>query len=57
MRFSTKPRKKKYVKGNRFLSFAKNLSEKYGKKLIDTANKTGSGTVKSISKKIIQKNS
>ena len=55
MRYSTKPRKRKYVKGNRFLSFAKNLSNKYGKKLIDTANKTGLGTAKSASKKIIQK--
>ena len=40
-RHSIEPRFRKYVKGYGFLSFAKNFGNKYGKKLIDTATKTG----------------
>ena len=39
MKYSTEPRFKKYVKGYRFLSIAKKLGNKYGKKLMDTATK------------------
>ena len=42
MRYSTEPRFRKYVKGYGFLSFAKNFRNKYGKKLMDNATKTGS---------------
>ena len=38
---SVEQRARKYVKGYRFLSFARNLFDKYGKKLLDTATKTG----------------
>ena len=41
MRYSTEPRFKKYVKGYGFLSFTRKFGDKYGKKLIDTATKTG----------------
>ena len=41
LRYSTEPRFSKYVKGYDFLSFAKNFGNKYGKKLMDTATKTG----------------
>ena len=41
MKYSTKPRFRKYIKGYDSLSFAKNFGNKYGKKLIDTATKTG----------------
>ena len=41
MRYSTEPKFRKYVKGYRFLSFAKKFGDKYGNKLIDTATKTG----------------
>ena len=41
MRHSTEPRFKKYVKGYGFLSFALKFADKYGKKLMDTATKTG----------------
>ena len=41
MRYSTEPRFRKYVKGYGFLSFAKNFGNKYGKKLMYTATKTG----------------
>ena len=55
MRYSTEPKYKKYIKGYSFLSFAKRLGDKYGKKLIDTATKTGIDTAKTASKREIQK--
>ena len=39
MKNSTEPRFRKYVKGCGFLSFARKFSDKYGKKLMDTATK------------------
>ena len=39
MRYSGEPRFRKYVKGYGFLSFAGNLGDKYGKKLINTQQK------------------
>ena len=41
MRYSTEPRFRKYVKGYGFMSFAKKFGNKYSKKLMDTATKTG----------------
>ena len=41
MRYSTEPRERRYVKGYGFLSFARNFGNKYGKKLMNTAIKTG----------------
>ena len=55
MRYSTEPRFRKYVKGYGFLSFAKNLGNKYGKKLMDTATKTGMDAAKTASKRVVQK--
>ena len=55
MRYSTEPRFRKYVKGYGFLSFAKTFGNKYGKKLIDTATKTGIDAVKTASKRVVQK--
>ena len=46
MRYSTKPRFRKYVQGYCFLSFARKLGNKYGKKLMDTATKTRIDAVK-----------
>ena len=46
MRYSTEPRFRKYVKGYRFLLFAKTFGSKCGKKLMDTATKTGMDAVK-----------
>ena len=54
MRYSTEPRFRKYVKGYGFLSFAKNFGNKYGKKLMDTATKTGIDAAKTTSKRIVQ---
>ena len=55
MRYSIEPRFRKYVKGYDFLSFAKNLGNKYGKKLMDIATKTGMDAAKIASKKVVQK--
>ena len=41
MRYSAESRFRKYVKGNGFLSFTRKCGDKYGKKLMDTATKTG----------------
>ena len=49
MRYSTEPRFTKYVKGYVFLSFAKKVGNKYGKKLMDTATKTEIDAAKTAS--------
>ena len=38
-----------------FLSFARKFSDKYGKKIMDTATKTGIDTAKTASKRVVQK--
>ena len=55
MRYSTERRFRKYVKGYRFLSFARKFGYKYGKKLIDTATKPGMDAAKTASKRVVQK--
>ena len=49
-RYSIEPRERIYVKGYGFLSFAnnigKNLSNKYGQKLFDTAKKSTNDAIK-----------
>ena len=59
MRYSTEPRDRIYVKGHRFSSFAKNtdknISNKYGQKLIDSAKKSKMDTIKTASKRAIKK--
>ena len=55
MRYSTEPRFRKYVKGYGFLSFAKKCGNKYGKKLMDTATKTGMDASKIASKTVVHK--
>ena len=40
MRYSIEPRDRVYVKGYGFMSFDKIMSNKYGKKLADTAKKS-----------------
>ena len=41
--------------GYEFLSFVRNLSNKYGKKLLDTTTKTGVDALKTASKKLVHK--
>ena len=55
MRYSTEPEYKKYVKGYSFLSFARRFGDKYGRKLMDTATKTGIDAAKTTSKRVVQK--
>ena len=59
MWYSIEPWDKIYVKGYRFLSFAKNmgksLSNKYGQKLLDSAKKSTTDAIKTASKSAIQK--
>ena len=55
MRYSKEPKFRKYVKGYGFLSFARKFDDKYSKKLIDTATKTGIDAVKTASKRVVQK--
>ena len=54
-RYFIETRSIKYVKGYGFLSIAKNLSEKYWKKLLDTATKTGIDYEETASKKVVHK--
>ena len=54
MGYSIEPRDRMYVKGNGFLSFAKNLgkilSNKYGQKLLDSTKKSTADSIKKLQK-------
>ena len=54
MRYSLEPRDRVYVKGYGFMSFARSMSNKRGKKLVDTAKKS-TDAIKTASKRAIQK--
>ena len=55
MRYSLEPKDRVYVKGYGFMSFARSMSNKYGKKLVDTAKKSATDAIKTASKRAIQK--
>ena len=66
MRYSIEPRERRYVKGYGFLSFAKsigthvakvakNMSNKYSQKIVDTSKKSATDAIKTASKRAIQK--
>ena len=55
MRYSVEPRDRIYVKGYGLMSFARSMSNKYGKKLVDTAKKSATDAIKTVSKTAIQK--
>ena len=55
MRYSIEPRDRVYVKGYGFMSFARSMSNKYGKKLVDTAKTSATDAIKTASKRAIQK--
>ena len=55
MRYWTEPRFRKCVKGYGFLSFVRKFGNKYGKKLMDTATKTGMDAAKTAPKRVVQK--
>ena len=45
---------RKYVQSYGFLSFARKFGDKYGKKLMDTATKTGIDAAKTASKRVVE---
>ena len=55
MRYSTEQKYRKYVKGYGFFSFARKFGDKYDKKLMNTATKTGIDAAKTASKRVVQK--
>ena len=66
MRYSIEPRERRYVKGYGFLSFARNIgthaakaakdmSNKYSHKFVDTAKKSATDAIKTTPKRAIQK--
>ena len=55
MRYSIEPRDRVYVKGYGFMSFARSMSNKYGKKLVNAAKKSATDAIKTASKRSIQK--
>ena len=50
MRYSLEPRRRNYVKGYAFLSFAGKSGDKCGRKVMDTATKTEIDAAKITSK-------
>ena len=50
MRCSAEPKFRKYVKVYGFLSFTRKSGDKYGRKLMDTARKTGIDVAKLLLK-------
>ena len=55
MRYQLEPRYRKYVQVYGFLSFARKSGDKYGKKIMDTATKSGIDAAKTTSERVVQK--
>ena len=55
MSYSIEPTERRYVKGYGFLSFARNLNNKYRQKLGDFAKKSATDAFEIASKRAIQK--
>ena len=55
MRYSIEPRDIIYVKGYGSMSFARSMSNKYGKKLVGTAKRSATDAIKTASERAIQK--
>ena len=53
--YSIEPKYRKYIEGYGFLSFARKFGDKYRKKLMDTATKSGIDASKTASKRVVQK--
>ena len=54
MRYSIEPKKRMYVKGYRFMSFARNFSDKYSKSLIDKGIDASKTFAKTAGKRILK---
>ena len=55
MRYSLEPSYRKYVQGQGFMSFAKNIGNKYGKKLLDKSIDVSKDFAKTAGKKALNK--
>ena len=55
MRYSIEPKDRIYVKGYGFMSFTKNIGNKYSQKSFDTARKSTTEPIKTASKRAVQK--
>ena len=55
MRYSTEPKFRKYVQGYGFLSFSRKCGDRYDKKIMDTATKTGIDAAKTASEREVKK--
>ena len=55
MRYSTETKYRKYVKEYGFLPFARKFGDRYGRKVMDNATKTGIDVAKTASKRVVQK--
>ena len=53
MRYSKETKYIKHIKGYVFLSFRRKFGDKYGKKIMDTATKTGIDAAKTASKRVV----
>ena len=51
MRYSLQPRYRRYVQGQGFMSFARNIGNKYDRKIFDKSKDVG----KSMKKKMVKK--
>ena len=54
MRYQLESKYRKYVQGYGFLSSKRKFGDKYGKKLMDAATKTGIDAAKTASKRVVQ---
>ena len=55
MRYSLEPRYRRYVQGQGFMSFAKNIGNKYGRKVFDKSIDVGKKMSNKYGKKILDK--
>ena len=53
MRYSIEPHYRRYVQGQGFMSFARNIGNKYGKKIFDKSLDVGKSMKKKYDKKIL----
>ena len=53
MRYSLEPRYRRYVQGQGFMSFAKHIGHKNGKKIFDKSIDVGKSMKKKYAKKIL----
>ena len=53
MRYSLEPHYRRYVQGQGFMSFARNIGNKYGRKIFDKSLDIGKSTKKKYGKKIL----